>query len=181
MLRYKKRNRPDNADTEKKSTALEETELVLRLKKEELFDQHVLLPHAELNEIVYSSVNNFVEKYLGTDLTLSIFSEPVNPVVQNTFREAYRAHYEDEDRKVTRYLKRRYLRGLVLLVFSLTAFIVSDRLGRSIPGYNVLLNVIANVGAFCLWEIGYTHFANRDALDEKKRIRRALNAKIEFN
>ena len=33
---------------------------------------------------------------------------------------------------------------------------------------------------FCLWEVGYTQFAIKDAMDERKRIERARDANIEF-
>lgn len=183
MLIYKKRNRTDSGvgpDTAKEYTARQELELVLKLKKEELFDPYVLLPHAELNEAVYRSVNTFVEKYKGDSMTVTILSDPLNEAVRDTFREVYRAHYEDEYKKTVHYLQRRMTRFLILLCVSISAFFIGDWLGTHIAGYNVFLNIIANVGAFCLWEVGYTHFATRDAVEEKKRIKRALNAKIEF-
>ena len=42
------------------------------------------------------------------------------------------------------------------------------------------MTIITNVGAFCLWEVGYTQFARKDAMDERKRIERARDANIEF-
>ncbi len=180
---YRKRNRDDSAaapDGKKMNVGMQEKELVLKLKKNELFDPYVLLPHAELNEAVYKSVNAFVEKYRGDSLTLTILSGPASEAVQNTFREVYRAHYTDEYNKVDRYLKRRICRSFVLLFLSLTAFILGDRLTHALAGYNVFLNVIVNVGAFCLWEVGYTQFVTRDAAEEKKRIERALDAEIVF-
>ena len=113
-------------------------------------------------------------------MTVTILSDPLNEAVQDTFREVYRAHYEDEYKKTVHYLQRRMTRFLILLCVSISAFFIGDWLGTHIAGYNVFLNIIANVGAFCLWEVGYTHFATRDAVEEKKRIKRALNAKIEF-
>ena len=162
-------------------TAQEEQELVLRLSKAELFNPHVLLPHAELNETVYQSVNTFVEKYRSNQMMLTIFTEPVNPVVQNAFRETFRAHYEDEVRKLNRYLMRRSIRFLFLFAISLCAFILAEVLTRRLTGYSILLNILANIGAFCLWEVGYTHFAARSMVDEKKRMLRAMNATIEFH
>ncbi len=161
--------------------AQEERELVLRLSKTELFDPHVLLPHAELNEIVYRSVDTFVQKYKGETLTLTIFTDVINPVIQNNFREVYRAHYEDELRRSARYLKRRFVRFFVLLGISLTSYAAGEWLAVRIPGYNVFLNVVANIGTFCLWEVGYTHFATKDTVDEQRRILRAMNARIEFH
>ena len=178
MMQYRKRNRSDDADS--KTPSMQEEELVLRLRKDELFDTHVLLPHAELNEIVYNSVDQFVGKYKGDRLTLSIFSEPVNEAIQNTFREVYRAHYTDEYQKVTRFLKRRYYRVVALLLVSIGSFCLWKFMSGKGLGSDILMTIITNVGAFCLWEVGYTQFARKDAMDERKRIERARDASIEF-
>ena len=181
MQMYKKRNRTDSGvNTKKKGTAQQETELVLKLKKEELFDQHVLLPHAELNKVVYKSVDSFVGKYKGDRLSISICTSPLNPVIQNLFREVYRAHYQDDQQRIARYLKRHYSRAIILLILSISAFILCNYLSRINPGETILSYLIGNVSVFCLWEVGYTQFATRDVVQEKKRIDRAFNATIEF-
>lgn len=179
VLSYKKRNRPDKAEYAVPPTR-QETNLVLNLKKDELFDPHVLLPHAELNRIIYRSVNAFTEKYKGTEMTVTICSKPVNSMVQDVFREVYRAHYEDELRKLNRYLKRRFIRALALILVSVTAFLVSRSLTKRNPDETIFTYLAANISCFCLWEVGYTQFAARDVIQERKRVLRALNAKIEF-
>lgn len=178
---YKKRNRTDEAVPSGESfTAMQETELVLKLTKEELFDPHVLLPHAELNDIVYRSVDTFVEKYKGTDMTLSICTGPVNTIIQDVFREVYRSHYKDELMKVNSQLKRRYIRVIALILISIIAFLLGRLLSKNSPNDTILSYIILNISGFCLWEIGYTQFATRDIVDMKKRIIRALNATIGF-
>ena len=181
MKLFKKRNRTDSAVNPDKLTAgAEETELVLKLKKDELFDTYVLLPHSELNSIVYHCVDTFVEKYGGTELTLTIYTDPITPMMQDIFREVYREHYLDELRKVNRFLKRHYYRVLVLILVSIVTFIISSQLTKFNPDETIISYVIANVSCFCLWEVGYTQFDTLDEADEKKRITRAMNAKIEF-
>ena len=178
---YKKRNRPEEAPVSSDgSVALRETELVLKLKKGELFDPHVLLPHAELNDIVYHSVDVFVGKYKGTGMTLSICSDPVSPMTQDVFREVYRAHYRDELSKVNRYLHRHYVRIVVLMLVAVLAFFASRFLTSINPSETVFSYVILNISGFCIWEVGYTQFATRNVLDERRRILRALNAEIAF-
>ena len=181
MPQYKKRNRPDDpVNPGKNFTALQETELVLKLKKEELFDPYVLLPHSELNSIVYHSVDTFVAKYKGTDMTLAICTDPVNPMIRNIFREVYQSHYREELLKVNRFLMRHYIRFVVLILVGITAFLMSRLLTKYNPNETVLSYILLNMSGFCLWEVGYTQFATRDVADEKRRITRALNAKIEF-
>ena len=181
LLSYKRRNRDDNTVNEGENyTTLQETELVLKLKKEELFDPHVLLPHAELNSIVYNSVDTFVEKYKGTDMTLSICTDSVNLLIQDSFREVYLSHYREELLKVNKYLKRHFIRGFALIMVGVIAFLVSRLLTKYNPNETILSYILLNMSGFCLWEVGYTQFATRNVVDERKRITRALNAKIEF-
>ena len=179
---YRKRNRPDNVVNPADGfTAIQETELVLKLKKEELFDSHVLLPHAELNSIVYNSVNVFVEKYKGTDMTLSIYTDPINTMIQDSFREVYLSHYREELLKVNQYLRRHFIRALWLIVTSIIAFLLSRLLTRYNPDETILSYILLNISGFCIWEVGYTQFSTRNVVEEKRRILRAMNAKIEFH
>ena len=62
--------------------ALEETQLTLNLKKEELFDSHIVLPHPEVNQVVYDAVDRFVERYSGESMAITIMSGDVNPSLQ---------------------------------------------------------------------------------------------------
>ena len=153
---------------------------MLKLKKEELFDPHVLLPHAELNSIVYHSVDGFVEKYKGTKMTLTICTDPVNLQIQNVFREVYRSHYNDELLKINQYLKRYCIRVIVLIVVSIIAILLGRLMSTINPDETILSYIILNISGFCLWEIGYTQFSTRNVVDEKKRVFRALNADIDF-
>ena len=182
MLFYKRRKRAGNVvNPGEHFTRLQETELVLKVRKKELFDQHVLLPHAELNSIIYESVNTFVEKYKGDDMTLMIYSDPVNTLIQDSFREVYTAHYREELLKVNRYLMRHLVRFLALIVVGAIALTLGMSLTRRYENETALSYIILNISGFCLWEIGYTQFSTRNVVDEKKRILRALKAKIEFH
>ncbi len=167
-------------DPSRKFTEVQETELVLKLKKEELFDQRILLPHAEVNRVVYTSVDGFVEKYKGEGMTLSILTDPVSPAIQDVFREVYRAHYQDEYQRVARYLKRHLIRSVSLFLVCIGAFLLSRWISKAASGDTIFSYVVGNISCFCLWEIGYTHFAMRDVMNEKERINRAMNAVIEF-
>ena len=150
------------------------------MTKEEVFDRHVLLPHAELNPTVYNAVNQFTERYRGERMTLTVFCDIVSESLQHTFREVYAAHYEDEYRKVTMYLYRRYSRVILLVIISVIAYHVGSYWTSQLEKGNFLLDVISNIGIFCIWEIGYTHFERKDAVEERKRIIRARDAEIVF-
>ena len=158
-----------------------ENELTLYVGKHELFDRHVLLPHAELNATVYEAVNQFTERYRGEGMTLNIICDSVSESLQETFREVYLSHYEDEYRNVTMYLYRRYRRVVLLIIISVIAYYVGSFWTSQLEQSNFLLDVITNIGVFCIWEIGYTHFDRVDAAGERKRIIRARDAEIIFH
>ncbi len=180
MLGYRRRNRPTGND-EVKAGGMHEQELVLRLKKDELFDSHILLPHSEVNSVIYDRVNQFVEKYSGKTMTLTIMSDMVTEPVQRIFEEAYRMHYEDEYQKVAHYLKRRYVRAAMLLAVSVIAFWCNGFFEGFSQRPQYLVNILSQVSVFCLWEIGYTHFTRSDAAAERDRIVRARDAVIQFH
>ena len=158
----------------------EEEELVLKLDKSEILDSHIILPHAELNELVYDSVNRFIERYGGKKLRITIVSGLVSEDVQDVIRESYRAHYLDEYEKITRYLNRRYLRVVSLIAVSLIAFSCGSYLSHHFSNIEYLAGAATQLSIFCLWEIGYTHFDRSDASVQKRHILRALNADIQF-
>ena len=181
MPEYKKRNRTDSdVNPDKMPAALYETELVLKLNKEELFNPYIFMPHAELNSIVYNSVDTFVEKYKGDDMKLFIYAKSINPMTQDVFREVYREHYEDEYKKVNRLVNRYRYKAIILVIIAVVAFIISRRIAKMTGGETIFSYILSNVSCFCIWEIGYTQFTTRDLADERKRILRAMNAKIVF-
>lgn len=180
MNHYRKRNRsvPTILNRKRESPVRFETELTLRLSKSELFDSRVISPHSELDSFIYASVNQLTEKYLGDKLILTIYSDPLSDSMQDTFREIYREHYEDEYQKIVRYLTRRYIRVIMLLVISVVSYYAGRIFAAQSDSF--VWNVISNIGVFCLWEIGYTHFDRKDAADQGKRIVRARDAEIHF-
>lgn len=162
-------------------SAMLEEELTLHVSRDELFDPNVMLPHLELNKRIYLAVNQFVGKYMGEKLTLTLYCDPISKALQEAFRETYREHYEDEYRKISRYLNRRYNKVILLIVVSVVAYYLGRFLSpRLDDSYSFLMNALSNVGVFCLWEIGYTHFDRSAAKEEKQRIRRAMDAEIQF-
>ena len=180
MSQYKRRNRP-NENFAGKTAQMEEQELVLRLKKEELFDSHIILPHSEVNTAVYDAVNHFVQQYSGKTMLLTIMTDSITEQVQNVFKEAYQSHYEDEYRKINGYLNRRIVRAVLLLVISAAAFFSSTLLARNTNFPDYIITILGQAAIFCLWEIGYTHFSRREAAEERNRIVRARDAVIEFH
>ncbi len=165
---------------EKEYPGRTEEELVLKMNKSELLDTHTILPHAELNGMLYESVNRFIERYNGSSLNITIVSDRLSPEVQDVIREAYHAHYLDEFVKINRYLNRRYIRVVSLIIISIAAFALGTYLTNHFENIHFLTYAATQLSVFCLWEIGYTHFDRSNASIQKKHIVRALNAKIDF-
>lgn len=157
-----------------------DNELVLGMLKSELFDRHILLPHAEVSDTVYAAVDRFLVKYRCTRLKLSIHTDSSVESVQDIFREAYCAHYDDECQRLTRYLRTCFKRTIVLVLISVGAYSVYLSLRRSLYDHPFILLAISNLSAFCLWEIGNTNIAARNGRNELKRARCARDAEISF-
>ena len=176
-LKYVKRNRTfDDAHSE--NAKMEETELVLKLNKDEILDGHVLSPHPELNESIYHYVNQFVGRYSGDTMKVTIMSDEIPDSVQSIIKEVYKLHYEDEYQKITSYLRKRYTKAIILSVISVIAFWGIGYITDLLPGY--IINMIGEASIFCLWEVGYTYFDRSNAKDERRKIMRAMGAEIEF-
>ncbi len=67
-----------------------------------------------------------------------------------------------------------------LLAISTAAYFGGHFYSKLTQESSFLLDVISNVGVFCLWEIGYTHFDRSDAAAERQRVARARDAVIQF-
>ena len=158
---------------ENKYPARKEEELVLKLGKSELLDTHTVLPHAELNGLIYESVNRFIERYSGSSLNITIVTDPLTPDVQDVVRESYHAHYLDEFVKINRYLNRRYIRVVSLIIISIAAFALGTYLTNHFENIHFLTYAATQLSVFCLWEIGYTHFDRSNASIQKKHIVRS--------
>ena len=157
-----------------------EEELTLHFSRTELFDRHVILPHAEVNPLVYETVDRFTERYGGDRLTLVIYCNSISESSQQFFREAFVSHYEDEYRRVTLYLYRWYIRVIALTAISILAYYVGSYLSSGSENMNFLLYAISNIGIYCLWEICNTDFKRKDTVAERKKIIRARDAEIRF-
>ena len=146
-----------------------------------LFNPIVLGPHLELD----SGLTDAVDRYLataGTPMPLSVTlhcAEKVSLPIQGTMREVFRSHYEDEERRVKRYLSGRYSRGIFLLLISIGALTVWERFMRQYSS-STLWQVLGNFAAFSLWQIGNTYFERSEAIRELTQILIAKNAEIQF-
>ena len=153
--------------------------LSLRIDKTELFEPHVLVPHNELNEVVYTQVDRFLRKSVPKQLKLNIYSQPMHEALQERVREVYKEHYIDEKLAMKRKLRYVYIRLGILLIVSLTLLYYQFALSREY-GNNIVLIVMGNFGAYFLWQIGDTVFDWLEKSRTMKQIDTALKAEIVF-
>ena len=148
---------------------------------EGLFNPIVLGPHLELDQGLVDAVDRYLAT-AGTPAPLSITihcAEKVSLPLQGTMREIFRSHYEDEERRVKRYLSGRYSRGIFLLLISIGSLTVWERFMRQYSS-STLWQVLGNFAAFSLWQIGNTYFERSEAIRELTQILIAKNAEIQF-
>lgn len=157
-----------------------EEELTLHFEKDDLFDQHVVLPHMEVNPLVYQTVDRFVDRYGGESLTLNIYSGAISESAKQFFKESFVSHYEDEFRRHTTSLQRSYLRAFVLIFVSVVSYYLGVQFDAIMEGLPFLTTAIANISLFCIWEIYNTYFRRKDILVERKKTQRARDAEIRF-
>lgn len=145
------------------------------------FDPLVIGPHLELN----TNVSDSVDRYLVTQrrprplmIVLHGLGEVSEPM-QETMRDIFREHYEDETRRVSHYLERRYLRLIILLGVSIVALETWIKMNG--PRHvNTVETVLSNLAAFSLWQVGSTFIERTQAYEEQLRMTIARIAEIRF-
>ena len=146
-----------------------------------LFNPIVLGPHLELNTALAAAVDRFLSTS-GTAAPLTVCihtAEAVSLPLQETMREVFQSHYEDEERRIGHYLTSRFSRGIVLVLLSVGALTVWERYMRQYSS-STLWQVLGNFAAFSLWQIGTTYFERSEALRDLMQMLIAKNAEIRF-
>ena len=145
------------------------------------FDPLVIGPHLELNANISASVDRFLANQRRPQpLTIVVHGlGEVSEPMQETMRDIFREHYEDETRHVSHYLERRYLRLIILLCVSIVALETWIKMNG--PRHvNTVETVLSNLAAFSLWQIGSTFIERTAGYEEQLRMTIARIADIRF-
>ena len=147
----------------------------------ELFNPIVMSPHLEMNQGILDAVDRFLETAAcNAPLNLCIHSSSrISVPLQDTMDEVFRAHYEDEEQRVNRFLESRYTRSIALIIISTGALRILSFIPGAVSG-GIILEILGNLAAFSLWQIGSTYFERNAALGELIRIRIARECRITF-
>ena len=149
--------------------------------RDDLFNSYVLGPHLELNMNLTGAVDRFLATAAQpTPLIVYIHSAvEISEPLQDTAREVFASHYEDEERRINQYLEGRYRRVIWLVIISVGALSIwSDFIARWET--SVTWQILGNLAAFSLWQVGGTFFERSAAYAELQRYQIARNAEIQF-
>ena len=153
------------------------TELVLKVSRDELFDPMILLPHNEINTRISDTVSRFTQnRKMQKPLNLTIITpEPVGEAIQEKFIEAFVEHYEDERIVAIRYVHLQILRLIIWGLISIVGFAVWSKLTGEL-----IQRILSNVWAFTFWQIGYTFIDGIQNVRTYRRMVKIRDAHIEF-
>lgn len=176
-LRSRRSGKPDESEM------LEENELTLKYRREDLFDPHTVLPHPEVNQSIYEAVDRFVQRYRGNSLKVTFMltaGSSLNPSLEKVFREAYYSHYDDEYQKIQLHMRSLYLRAAVMLLISAALFFSGNVLSGRWTDLQLIGVLLSQLSVFCFWAAGDLLLENNTAVSRRKMILRARGAEIEF-
>lgn len=142
--------------------------LDLRIRgPEDLFNPLFLGPHIEPNPDIISAIDTFVRTVtVSAPLTICFHSpQVIAPVIQDTMIETLHLHYQDEMRRVERFMESRFIRYIILIIFSITVLRVMTFLPNK-ADQTIMWVVFSNFAAFSLWQIGSTYFERAQAFEE---------------
>lgn len=151
------------------------------LKASSWFNPMVIGPHLELDQEIASAVDHFLQSQDSpTPLEIHIHGQRHSTeIMQETMREIFVEHYQDEKQRVNSYLESRYVRAITLAIVSLAA--VSIWVHSPVAAdTSILWTIIGNFAGFSLWQIGNTYFERNQGYAELLRVIIAGQAVIKF-
>lgn len=161
---------------------LKPIELDLKLEdRGRWFNSLIIGPHLELNP----EISSLVDRFLVTQKTVAPMRIVIHGVgdlsepMRETMRDIFREHYEDEMRRVGRYLEARYIRMIALLcvsVIGLELWVGMDPENT----FSSMRMVLSNFAAFSMWQVGSTYLERSEGQQEMLQITTAKNAEIIF-
>lgn len=145
------------------------------------FNPLVLAPHMELSQDVASAVDSFLNAArVPTPLEIELHGMgKVSEPMQETIREVYLAHYEDEENRINNYLEGRYYRAVMLVVVSFIAVDLSITFAQY-QHSSPTATIIAQFAGFSLWQVGSTFFERSEGYESLLRVSIAKHAKLLF-
>lgn len=142
--------------------------LDLRIRcSEDMFNPLFMGPHIEPNPDIISAIDTYVRTVTVTAPLTICFHSPqvISQVIQDTMIETLRLHYQDEIKRVERFMENRFIRYIILIIFSITMLRMMTLLPYT-ANQTIMWIVFSNFAAFSLWQIGSTYFERAQAFEE---------------
>ena len=158
--------------------------LDLRIRgQKELFNPRVMGPHLKPDQGIIDDIDNFLKSSVAFAPLCVCFhsAQSISPALQATMIEALKQHYEDEQRRVEKFLEKRYMRAVLLLLGSMAVLRVLTLFFSAQDSGSIMWVIFSNFAAFSLWQIGATHFERVEAFENLTRLIIARESKMEFN
>ena len=156
--------------------------LDLRIKsQEDLFNPLFMGPHIEPNHDIIDAIDTYVGTLtVSAPLTICFHCpQAISPVIQDTLIESIGLHYQDQLRQVERFMENRFIRYIVLIIFSITALRVMTLLPDKAE-QTILWVVFSNFAAFSLWQIGSTYYERAEAFEKLTQLTIIKESKMVF-
>ena len=106
-------------------------------------------------------------------------AEPVSEMMQDTMREALRMNYEEEEERIRHDIKVRHVRVLNTFVISVILIVIWKMMNLLFEDV-IYWEIIGNIAAFGLWQVGYTFYEERDLFDDMVRNQIGKHADVVF-
>lgn len=132
-----------------------------------MFNPLFMGPHIEPNPDIISAIDTYVRTVTVTAPLTICFHSPqvISQVIQDTMIETLRLHYQDEARRVEHFMESRFIRYIILIIFSITMLRMMTLLPYT-ANQTIMWIVFSNFAAFSLWQIGSTYFERAQAFEE---------------
>lgn len=145
------------------------------------FNPVMIGPKLELSGEISSVVDRFLStSRIQRPLEVTVrCPEQVSEPMQATMQEVFQMYYEDEERRINRYLERRYIRVMALVIISIIAVTVWINFSPT-NDEGVTWTILSNFAAFSLWQIGSTYFERSEGYSSLLQSQIAKQAGLHF-
>ena len=145
-----------------------------------LFNPLVIGPHPDPSKEIITVIDHFLQTAPNAPLNLCFHAaKPISPIIQTTFAEVLQLHYQDEIKRVERFLESRYIRYIALIAISVAMLKIMAAFA-AIDSNSILWVIFGNFAAFSLWQIGSTYYERAEAFKEMMLKTIASECKIKF-
>lgn len=152
------------------------SDLVLKIKKEDLFDSMVLAPHNEINDKIFQAVENYQQQLKGFEtFKLILFTDITSKPLKEKFKELFKEHYEDENKRANKKLRHAAYKTIFLVILSIAILFTWYKLQDII-----IRDLFGTLWAFNLWEASHYFLETMTHLHKKRALSNIKNIEINF-